>query len=288
MKNDVTVPALGESVNQGILVEWLKKDGDSVQVSEEIFELETDKATVSVPSQFAGILAILVPEGTEVTVGQVVGTIDSEVKTSSENADIKSLDQGTSVPTGPDTVPESPAMPVGPLSPAVQRIISEHDLKPENIAGSGKGGRITKADVLEHLDLSSVHKKTASLDSEAEHASRKSSPAETKEPSRMQETKILPPEATKTAAISATDQTGSRRRVKMSTLRQRIAQRLVQAQNEAAFLTTFNEINMAHVMTLRQHHKKLFEEKHGVKLGFMSFFVKACCLALASRPSITR
>jgi 2-oxoglutarate dehydrogenase E2 component (dihydrolipoamide succinyltransferase) len=197
VKREIAVPSVGESVSQGILSAWLKADGDAVEEGMDLFELETDKATVTVPSPDTGSLAILVAAGTEVKIGQVVGSVDTAVP------------QAREATTPPGAQPQVDAPPVRP----------EHRAPPGPAPG---------------------------------------------------------PEAA----------SGGERRVPMTTLRKRIAERLVEAQLATASLTTFNEVNLQRIVDLRGRYKEEFERAHGVKLGFMSFFVKACCLALAEMPIV--
>jgi 2-oxoglutarate dehydrogenase E2 component (dihydrolipoamide succinyltransferase) len=230
MKKEITVPKLGESITEGILSAWLKENGSIVEEGDEIYELESDKATMAIPAPFSGKLIIETAEGTDVEVGKVVGFIDTDVSAGTREQ---------------------------PLSPAVKRIVAEYKLDPEQIEGTGREGRILKEDVLRA----------------AEKSSQPAGTAENK-PSPVQ------------AAVPPT-QTGGQvqRRVKMSSIRKRIAQNLVSSKQGAAHLTTFNEINMEAVMNLRKKHQEAFTASHGVKLGFMSFFVRAACEALKKFPN---
>ena len=236
MSQDVKVPEVGESITSGILTAWLKQDGEAVTEGEELFELETDKATLAIPSPFTGTLSIKAEVDAEVAVGQVVATI---VAAATQD-----------------------------LSPAVRRLIEEHNLNPSAIAGTGKGGRLTKADVLSALEATPA---TAAM---AAAAAPKAVSAGSAQPS--------PPAPSIVSAARDRGQT----RQKMSNIRRRIAERLVQAKQGAAHLTTFNEIDMSQVMAIRAKYRDSFNERHGIKLGFMSFFVKACCQALAVFPAV--
>ena len=270
MKQDVVVPQIGESVTSGILAGWLKQDGDTVAKGDELFELETDKATMSVPSPAAGVLRISVAEDTEVSVGQSVATVDTDAAEDGASAPAGSAAPAAEAPPAAEQKPAEekaaateeksakPASSADTLSPAVRRVVSEHNLNPATITGTGPGGRITKEDAL--------------AAAETPPASRPAPPAST-------------PAQAPSSTPSSGGETGPRqRRVKMSNLRKRIAENLVRSKQGSAHLTTFNEIDMSGVMALRAQHKDRFAEKHGVKLGFMSFFVKAACNALADYP----
>ncbi len=281
MATDVKVPALGESITEGTLAQWLKKAGDAVAADEPIASLETDKVTVDVPSPVAGVLAETVAkEGDTVEVGAVIARID-------EGATAASAPAAPAAKTNPAGAGETPALrgdehaPVAKaaaeepsaesdqittLSPAVRRAVLEHHLDPTTIKGTGKDGRITKDDVL----AAAAAKEGGSPDAPATAPA----PAPTPAPS---------PSAPKAPAT-----TGERKeeRVKMSRLRQTVAKRLKEAQNTAAMLTTFNDVDMTAVMDARSRYKDLFEKKHGIRLGFMSFFVKAVALAVRDVPAV--
>ena len=264
MATDIVVPTLGESVTEATVAKWFKQVGEALELDEPVVELETDKVTLEVGAPAAGVLsAITAEEGSDVEVGAVLGAVD-------ENA------EATAKPTAP--APEAaPAPAEAPaasppaasppaeaghdaLSPAVRKLVEENDLDPATIRGTGKDGRLTKGDVLAHLE-------------------QKQTPAAEPKPA---------PQVSPAAAAPAAPRDPSAReeRVKMSRLRQRIAERLKEAQNTAAMLTTFNEIDMTNVMASRAAHKDAFEKKHGVKLGFMSYFVKACVVALKEVPAV--
>jgi len=259
MKQQVTVPEVGESITSGILTAWLKQDGEQVREGEDLFELETDKATLAVPSPFSGVLKIEVAGDTEVSVGQNVASVDTEGAAGLPAAGL---------PAAPPKTTETPK-----LSPAVRRIVEEHGLDVSSLTGTGKGGRLTKADALEAVR----RKETA----EAERvvppkAAEKAAPAAAG--------RAAAPETAASTRRSAADRTENR--VKMTPIRRRIAERLVQAKQSAAHLTTFNEIDMLRVTEIRGRHRESFQKRHDTKLGFMSFFVKACCQALAEFPQV--
>ncbi|TVQ37586.1 MAG: 2-oxoglutarate dehydrogenase complex dihydrolipoyllysine-residue succinyltransferase [Spirochaetaceae bacterium] len=281
MKQEVQVPQIGESVSSGILATWLKKDGASVAEGDELFELETDKATLAVPSPAAGVLRIEVEEATEVQVGQTVAVVDTAAAASSSPEDVPpqekvpAADSGTDVSR--DTV-EADGRDEGgtpALSPAVRRIVAEHNLNPALIRGSGPDGRITKQDALAAAGEGGGTRRGGedSTEGDATTAVRH------RQPSQPQSVPMTAAAASPAAASTASA-AERQRRVKMSGLRKRIAENLVQSKQGAAHLTTFNEVDMSAVMDLRARHKEHFAEKHGVKLGFMSFFVSATVRAL--------
>ncbi|MGE5202665.1 MAG: 2-oxoglutarate dehydrogenase complex dihydrolipoyllysine-residue succinyltransferase [Acidobacteriota bacterium] len=245
MATEIKVPALGESVTEATVARWLKKPGEAVAMDDPLVELETDKVTLEVNATAPGVLSeIRVPEGSNVAVGSVLGIIgDGAAKPT---------------PVKPAAPPAAAPAPVAPAptealarsGPAARKLAAESGMAPSQIAATGKGGRITKGDVLTALERGTP-----------------AAPAPTAPP---------PPR-----------ETGAREeRVRMTRLRKRIAERLKQAQNTAAMLTTFNEADMGAVMALRDKYRDSFEKKHGVRLGFMSFFVKACIVALKEIPAV--
>jgi 2-oxoglutarate dehydrogenase E2 component (dihydrolipoamide succinyltransferase) len=260
MSVDVRVPTLGESVNEGVIVRWIKADGAAVQVDEPLLELETDKANVEIPATGSGVLTILKAQGEKVQVGEVVARI-------AEGAAAR--------PAAPQPAAAPPTSAV--LSPAVRRLVEEHHLDPRSIKASGRGGRLTKEDVLAHLESVSAQPRADSAPPEAE-------------PSRPQTLTPPNPHAPKPSTTEdlAPPAAGAdeEERVPMTYLRQRIAQRLVEAQRTAAILTTFNEVDMSAVMELRARYKIRFTETHGVSLGLMSFFARACIGALHDLPIV--
>jgi len=268
MKEEVLVPSVGESITSGILASWIKKEGEQVEEGEDLFELETDKATVAVPAPADGTLHILVQEGREVEIGQVVGDL-----TVGEGGPSAAAEAAPAAESAPTAVSEGSAAAQAPanledLSPAVRRVVKEHGLSVAELKGTGPKGRITKEDALRTVE--------AGRQGTAEPA------AETAAPKTAAAQRPAAPGAGQPALPKTERQT----RVPMSRLRQTIAGRLVQARHEIALLTTFNEINMERVMTLRKSYGESFENKHGVRLGFMSFFVKACCQALQRFPAV--
>jgi 2-oxoglutarate dehydrogenase E2 component (dihydrolipoamide succinyltransferase) len=285
MKSEVVVPEVGESVSSGILASWLKEDGEQVSEGDELFELETDKATLAVPAPADGVLSIQVEEDTEVEVGQTVGVVDSEGtagggggESSGGEAEAEGAEPAESG-TQAEAEAEEPeaqatAAELDSLSPAVRRIVEENNLDVSKITGTGKDGRILKEDALkavkeQHGGGGKTEGGTAAAKSgAAAETSAGQAPAAERKP----------------APSVPSDE--RQRRVKMSTLRKRIAENMVASKQNAAHLTTFNEVDMSAVSALRKSHRDAFEEKYGVKLGFMSFFVKAACAALAEYPEV--
>ena len=281
MATDVKVPALGESITEGTLAQWLKKPGEAVAADEPIASLETDKVSVEVPSPVAGTMAEqLVQEGDTVEVGSVIARIGEAgaAATAAEPAaaapaETKEAVDAATNPPGPAEPPlprDDAHAPAGDhadltLSPAVRRAVLEHHVDPSKIQGTGKDGRLTKDDVL--------------------------AAAKAKEGGPVHEPEVKAPSApapSQAAPVPAPAAKGERKeeRVKMTRLRQTIAQRLKDAQNTAALLTTYNDVDMSAVIDARARYKDLFEKKHGIRLGFMGFFVKAVALAARDVPSV--
>lgn len=249
---EVKIPPMGESITSGILAKWHVAEGDFVKKDQPLFELETDKITSEGTAETAGKIALLVPAGAEVKIGQLVATIDSEV--GPVNA---APSPGTKAPGA-----DQRALNATPASPAVRRLAAETGIDPATLSGSGKGGRVTKGDLLAASEIMPVAA-----------------------PTRVEATPT-PTAPTPSVAPSPTPGGSRQTRRKMSPLRAKIAQRLVSAQREAAMLTTFNEVDMSAVMALRAKYQDEFVKKNGLKLGFMSFFTKAVVHALAAVPSV--
>jgi 2-oxoglutarate dehydrogenase E2 component (dihydrolipoamide succinyltransferase) len=284
MATDVQVPALGESITEGTLAQWLKKPGEAVAADEPIASLETDKVSVEVPSPIAGVLTEqLVKEGDNVAVGAVIARVDENAGASAAPAVA-----AASAATNPAGAGETPALrgdehaPVAEredehddqvmtLSPAVRRAVLEYHVDPTRIKGTGKDGRLTKDDVLA-----------------AAEAQKSGAPAHAEVQAPQAKGLTAPAPDAAPAAAKAPASVGERKeeRVKMSRLRQTVAKRLKDAQNTAAMLTTFNDVDMSAVIEARSRYKDLFEKKHGIRLGFMAFFVKACALATRDVPSV--
>jgi 2-oxoglutarate dehydrogenase E2 component (dihydrolipoamide succinyltransferase) len=271
MSSEIRVPTLGESVTEATIAQWYKKPGDAVAIDEPLCELETDKVTIEVPAQSAGVLAeVTVTEGETVEVGALLGSIGEG--TGKENATENTAPPAETAPAAsaeptpaappaaapPAAAPEpAPIGEASALSPAVRRVVEEHGLDPAQITGTGKDGRLTKQDAM------------AAASAPAASA----------------------PVATAAPVNQSVNQPGTQmgvreERVKMTRLRKTIAARLKESQNTAAQLTTFNEVDMGALMQLRRDYKDLFEQKYGARLGFMSFFARACVTALREIPAV--
>ena len=252
MATEIKVPPLGESVTEGTVARWLKKVGDSVKIDETLIEFETDKVTVDVPSPANGVLSeISAPEGTNVAVGGLLGVI-------AEGAAGAAAKPAAAAPAAKVEAPKPAAPAAAPAAaadldrsgPAARKLVEENKLEAASIPATGKDGRLTKGDVLAAIEKGPAAPAPAA------------------------------------PAVPAREAGPREQRVRMTRLRQRIAQRLKEAQNTAAMLTTFNEVDMTAILAIREQYKDGFEKKHGVKLGFMSFFVKACIAALKELPAV--
>jgi 2-oxoglutarate dehydrogenase E2 component (dihydrolipoamide succinyltransferase) len=265
MATDISVPSLGESVTEGTIAEWLKQPGDAVAVDEPIVSIETDKVAVEVPSPVAGVIGELkAEEGDTIEVGAVIASVEEggSAAPSAKKDETSKKDAPKDTGDEQDAVPNSTGEVTGTdydaaaLSPAVRRAVLEHGIDPSSVKGTGKDGRLTKEDVLSAAKA------------------KREAPA----PSQSKESPAPAP---------AAQQGGrSEERVKMTRLRQTIAKRLKSAQDTAALLTTFNDVDMTAVIETREKYKETFAKKHGIKLGFMSFFAKAAHLALKDVPSV--
>jgi 2-oxoglutarate dehydrogenase E2 component (dihydrolipoamide succinyltransferase) len=287
MATDVLVPTLGESITEATLGQWLKKPGDPVKADEPIASLETDKVAVEVPAPVGGTMGEqVVKEGDTVAVGALIARVETNGAAAAKpvqgdaaggvgGAEPAKAETAADVnPAGPGETPAAKEDPTAPhaednmltLSPAVRRVVLEHHLDPSKIKGTGKDGRLTKDDVL----------------AAAKHAQARDEGTAKAQPAPA------PTEAPKPAPAARPAATGERReeRVRMTRLRQTIATRLKEAQNTAAILTTFNDVDMSAVIDARSRYKDLFEKKHGIRLGFMGFFVKAAALAARDIPSV--
>ncbi len=265
MKLEIKIPSVGESVTEATLAQWYKKDGDLVRKDEPLFVLETDKVTLEIEAEADGLLTISVSQGETVAIGTVVGTIDTEAAPGVVEEPVPA-EVAEIAPAAPPPPPEPPtiepvaeiplaAKPV--LAPSVRRLVAEKNLDVSKIAGTGPGGRITKGDVILYL----------------EHAVPAAPPAvAVTQPAQPHEVTPLPDEQIT--------------RKPMSQIRQRIATRLLEAKQNTAMLTTFNEIDMARVKEIRAHYQDAFQKKYGVRLGFMSFFIKACVEGLMEFPEL--
>jgi len=274
MATEINVPVLGESVTEATVSKWFKQPGETVHIDEPIVELETDKVTIEVPAPAAGVLAsIAFDAGVDVGVGAVLGVIDETATGAAPSAPAPAAAPApvASAPT-PAPPPAAAAADDAPLSPAVKKLIDENNIDPSAINGTGKDGRIVKGDVLAYLETRQAAPAAPAPAPAPVSASAPAAPAQTSGPAPAQ----YPPRP-----IGPREE-----RVPMTRLRKRISERLKEAQNTAAMLTTFNEVDMTNVMDLRKRFKDGFEKKHGVKLGFMSFFTKAAVTALRELPAV--
>jgi 2-oxoglutarate dehydrogenase E2 component (dihydrolipoamide succinyltransferase) len=274
---EIRVPALGESVTEATIGKWFKKPGEAVAVDEPLVELETDKVTIEVPAPAAGVLAdIAAKDGDTVAVGAVLGQIKEGA--AGAGVAVKSAPAATPGVSNPASPPPPRAAPAAaprvstsaptsvapatakpsdaPLAPSVRKLAAESGVDAASVAGSGKDGRVTKGDMLAAIERAAAA------------------------PTPVAAT------AVQMRAPTPPDDAAREERVRMTRLRQTIARRLKDAQNTAAMLTTFNEVDMGHIMALRTQYRDLFEKKHGVKLGFMGFFVRACVQALKEIPAV--
>ena len=302
MTVEIVVPALGESITEATVAKWLKAEGDAVEVDEPLVELETDKVSVEINAQTAGVLSeIVAKDGAEVEIGAVLGRISEGDGAAQAKPQAAAEDPppagpaaepaGSPAEAAPAPEPDQPAPvaeaaprpaeapPPGDtalaLSPAVRKLIDDNRLDPSTIPATGKAGRLTKGDVLAFLE--------SGLESGRDTGGAVARPVDGEAPA----TAPAPPTPAPSAAPPAAGGPRAREeRVKMSRLRRRIAERLKEAQNTAAMLTTFNEVDMSAVIAARKDHRDSFEKKHGVRLGFMSFFVKACIVALREIPEV--
>jgi 2-oxoglutarate dehydrogenase E2 component (dihydrolipoamide succinyltransferase) len=260
MATEIRVPTLGESVTEATIGRWFKHAGDAVAADEPLVELETDKVTIEVPAPTAGVLAeILVKDGDTVAPGALLGQINEGAAPQKSAPAAKA--EKPSAPPPPPSPPAPAAAPRGsemPLAPSVRRLATESGIDVASVTPTGKDGRLTKGDMLNAIERAAAAP-----------------------------TPVDRPSATVMArAPSAPDDAAREERVRMTKLRQTIARRLKDAQNTAAMLTTFNEVDMSQVMGLRKQYRELFEKKHGIRLGFMGFFVRACVQALKELPAV--
>jgi 2-oxoglutarate dehydrogenase E2 component (dihydrolipoamide succinyltransferase) len=299
MEVEIKIPSVGESVQEAVLVQWYKKDGDPVQKDEPIFVVETDKVTLEIVAEVSGILKILISEGQTVTIGAVVGSIDVKEVSETEpepspaeeepEEEVSEVEPELAPPEEkkekPREVPKKMEKPVLPkaapeevpaekepaevrkiLSPSVRRLVSEKNIDIADIIGTGPGNRITKGDVLLYLE------QTPSA-----------APVPSPSPPKIKGAAPVAPETSAKPVLSRMEDVT---RKPMSPMRRTIASRLLEAKHSTAMLTTFNEIDMTHTMALRTQFKEAFKEKYGVSLGFMSFFIKAGVEALKEFPEI--
>jgi 2-oxoglutarate dehydrogenase E2 component (dihydrolipoamide succinyltransferase) len=259
---EIRVPTLGESVTEATIGKWFKKPGDAVAVDEPLVELETDKVTIEVPAPAAGVLSdIAAKDGETVAVGAVLGQI-KEGAGAAPTAKPEQPAAKAQPQPAPQAAPPKPAAATPPadtpLAPSVRKLTAESGMEVSTVPGTGKDGRVTKGDMLAAIERAAAQPTPVAQPAAAVHA----------------------------RAPSPADDAAREERVRMTRLRQTIARRLKDAQNTAAMLTTFNEVDMGHVMALRTQYRDLFEKKHGTKLGFMGFFVRACVQALKEIPAV--
>ncbi|MBT6205890.1 MAG: 2-oxoglutarate dehydrogenase complex dihydrolipoyllysine-residue succinyltransferase, partial [Rhodospirillaceae bacterium] len=270
MTVQITVPQLGESITEATVATWFKKKGESVTRDEPLVELETDKVTMEVFAPATGVLAdVMFDEGADVEVGAVLGMVEEGAAAAATPAPAEAAPAPEPAPAAAPAAEPVPGN-EAPISPAVRRILDEHGLDAGQITGSGKDGRLVKGDVQAFLDAGGA-----------------SAPAPAAAPASVpQPAPAAPPRERVAIAPGEPDPEGREERVKMTRLRKRIAERLKSAQDTAAMLTTFNEVDMSAVMAARKQYQERFEKKHGVRLGFMSFFVRAVVQALQDIPSV--
>jgi 2-oxoglutarate dehydrogenase E2 component (dihydrolipoamide succinyltransferase) len=264
---DIRVPTLGESVTEATVGKWFKQPGDAVAVDEPLVELETDKVTLEVPAPATGVLSdVAVKNGDTVAVGALLGQIKEGAAAQTKPAAAPVATRPAASPTGSPDEKTSKTKPIGagpeqpqpremPVPPSVRKMAAESGVDPSKVSGTGLHGQVTKGDMLGAIERAAAQ------------------PTPVSAPVQMR-------------APSPADDAAREERVHMTRLRQTIARRLKDAQNTAAMLTTFNEVDMSAVMHLRNQYKDLFEKKHGVKLGFMGFFVRACIQALKEIPAV--
>jgi 2-oxoglutarate dehydrogenase E2 component (dihydrolipoamide succinyltransferase) len=259
---EIRVPTLGESVTEATIGRWFKKAGDAVAVDEPLVELETDKVTIEVPAPSAGTLGdIIAKDGETVAVGALLGQINDGAAAASIKPAAAPA-KATAPPPPPAAAASAPAVKAppadAPLAPSVRKLSAESGIDAATVPGSGKDGRVTKGDMLAAIEKAA------------------SAPTPVNQPAA----------AVQVRAPSPADDAAREERVKMTRLRQTIARRLKDVQNTAAMLTTFNEVDMSHIMAMRSQYKDVFERKYGIKLGFMGFFTKACVQALKDIPAV--
>jgi len=275
MATEIKVPTLGESVTEATIGKWFKKPGDAVKADEPLVELETDKVTLEVNAPAAGVLSDIVAKtGETVGVGAVLGSITAGGQGAAPQPAAASAPAPAAAPIGEAAPVSKPASQPSanpssmPPSPAAAKIATDRGIDPAQVEGSGRRGQVLKGDVL------------------AAGAAPQGAPAEAPKPAAAAPAAPLPVAAPAPRVASPAADAAREERVRMTKLRQTIARRLKEAQANAAMLTTFNEVDMTSVMALRNQYKDLFEKKHGVKLGFMSFFVRACTQALKEMPAV--
>jgi 2-oxoglutarate dehydrogenase E2 component (dihydrolipoamide succinyltransferase) len=256
---EIRVPTLGESVTEATIGRWFKKAGDAVAVDEPLVELETDKVTIEVPAPSAGVLGeIAAKDGETVAVGALLGQINEGAAGGAKSAAPAKAAAPAAAPAAVPAAALKAAVSDAPLAPSVRKLSTESGIDAATVPGSGKDGRVTKGDMLAAIEKAA------------------SAPTPINQPAASVQVR----------APSPADDAAREERVKMTRLRQTIARRLKDVQNTAAMLTTFNEVDMTHIMAMRAQYKDVFEKKHGSKLGFMGFFTKAVVQALKDIPAV--
>ncbi|HKK76728.1 MAG TPA: 2-oxoglutarate dehydrogenase complex dihydrolipoyllysine-residue succinyltransferase [Saprospiraceae bacterium] len=271
---ELKVPAIGESITEVTLSQWLKEEGDYVELDEPICEFESDKATLEFPAEAAGTLQYVASEGDDLEIGAVVAKIDTSAskpggddKKETTEKDTSQKEEKEEAPTSSSSSESKETYASGHPSPAAKKILAENDISPDAVNGTGKDGRITKED---------AQKAVEDKKSQPEAPAKKETQKEEKASEEKQPVVFR----------SEADFSRETRREKMSRMRRTIAKRLVSAKNNTAMLTTFNEVDLTEVMKLRKRYQEQFVEKYGIKLGFMSLFAKACAKALMEMPDV--
>ena len=289
MSTEVKVPAVGESISSGVVSVWHKKSGEQVKAGDPLFTLETDKVSTEINAEKDGVLQTLVAEGAEVKIGDVVATIeqgDGAAAKTEKKPEPAPEKQDAPKQDAPKSQPQEKSSDA--LSPAARRVVSEENLDPQAIRGSGKGGRVTKGDAIAAAQTRAAPRAVEPPAAKAKDVHTEEKPGAAAAKTEQAEEK--PGTAAKTEQVEekppAQPESGRFTRKKMSPLRRKIAAQLVMAQHTAAILTTFNECDMTAVQELRAKTQDAFTKKNGVKLGFMSFFIKAVVEGLKAVPSI--
>jgi len=252
---DIKVPEVGESITEVSIAQWLVSDGDYVELDQLICEIDSDKATFELPAEHAGKIQLIAQDGDDVAVGEVICKIDTSVKApqkkETETVVVEEEKKKETAPKQEESKVQDTSYAKGHPSPAAAKTMEENQLKAKSVNGTGKGGRITKQDVEEAI-----------------------------------KNKLNEVQSTSALSLPSGDFSRETRKEKMSKLRRTVAKRLLAAKNDTAMLTTFNEVDMSAIMQLRKQYKEKFKEKHNIGLGFMSFFTKACCIALNEFPTV--
>ncbi len=280
---EIQVPNVGESITEVTIASWLKKDGDYVEMDEAIAELESDKATFELNAETAGTLSIKVQEGEDVNVGDVVCSIDESAEapaaSQEESKEQEEAASEASTTQQKEAPQEEKTYATGVASPAASKLMEEHGLSSSQITGSGKDGRITKQDVQDAIDQQKQAEPATQGKENGEPAQeeKQATPSPQPEPQATEPTPSKEPQ---------TPFSRNERREKMSRLRRTVSKRLVEVKNNTAMLTTFNDVDMSAIQNIRKEYKDKFKDQYNVNLGFMSFFIKACCVALKQWPSV--